>query len=72
MAGVGFVLCYDILEDTLYQLQTFLFPVLVGYLAGYVGLIALAVIPGHFYSNFFALGMTVFTLWAQFPPPEEV
>lgn len=65
MAGLGLVLCYDINKDTLYTLQTFLFPILVGYLSDYVGIIMFAIFPGIFYSNFFSLGYTSSTYWFQ-------
>ena len=65
IAGAGLVICYDISEDTLYTLFSFLLPVIVGYLAGFVGIIMFAVLPGTFYSNFVVLGMTSFTVWVQ-------
>ena len=65
MAGLGYVFCYDIEKDTLYTLQTFLFPVLIGYLSDYVGIIMFAVFPGILYSNFFSFGYTSFTFWFQ-------
>lgn len=65
MAGLGLVLCYDIHKDTLYTLQTFLFPILVGYLSNFIGLIMFAVLPGIFYSNFMSLGVISSTFWFQ-------
>ena len=73
VAGLGWVFCLDPLEGILYKLQSFLFPLLIGYLSAYTGLILFAVLPGFFYSNIVAIGFTPFTAWVQFPPqePEE-
>lgn len=70
IAGLGWVFCLDPLEGILYKLQSFLFPLLIGYLSAYTGLIVLAVFPGFFYSNILAIGFTPFTAWVQFPSPE--
>jgi hypothetical protein len=65
IAGAGLVLCFDLLSTTLYSLQTFLFPVLIGFLNGFLGLLLFAVIPGVFFSNFIGLGMVTQTIWVQ-------
>jgi hypothetical protein len=67
MAGAGLVLCLDlsVLETVLYTLQTFLFPVLIGFLGGFTGLLLFGIIPGVFYSNFIGLGGVAKTIWFQ-------
>lgn len=65
LAGLGYVFCLDILEATLYTLQMFLFPVLIGFLNGFMGLLLFGVVPGVFYSNFIGLGMVTQTIWVQ-------
>jgi len=45
----------------------FFIPLLVGYMAGFIGLLLLPVIPGFFYSNFFGLGMVSKTSWRMIP-----
>jgi hypothetical protein len=65
VAGAGLVLCLDFLEGVLYKLQTFLFPVLLGYLGGFTGLLMFGVLPGLFYSNFVALGIVAVTAFYQ-------
>jgi hypothetical protein len=67
--GFGIALCYNIFSNTLYQLYTPSFaPMLIGLLAGFVGLILLPVVPGFFYSNFFAIGAVAYTSWIIFYP----
>jgi hypothetical protein len=71
VAGLGYVFCLDPIDNILYELTSFLFPLLFGYLSAYTGLILLAVFPGFFYSNLVAIGFTPFTSWAMFPPSES-
>jgi hypothetical protein len=67
--GFGLAMCYDIHTQTLYQLITFtLFPILIGILNGFVGLLMIPVVPGFVYSNFFALGAVAKTRWIQLLP----
>ena len=65
MGGLAYALCFDTLDGILYSLQSFLMPVLVGFLPGYTGLLIFAVYPGYFYSNIVVLGFTPFTSWIQ-------
>jgi hypothetical protein len=69
VGGLGAVLCFDPTEAILYILITYLLPLLVGYLAGYMGFIVFAVYPGLFYSNLVMLGFVPFTIWIQIPNP---
>jgi hypothetical protein len=71
VGGLGAVICLDPIEGTIYTLISYLLPVLVGYLAGYMGFIIFAVYPGVLYSNLVMLGFTPLTVWVQFPPVEE-
>jgi hypothetical protein len=65
VGGLGLILCCDIIEGILYLLWTFTFPIFIGYMAGYAGLIMFAVYPGLIYSNFVALGVVPYTFWFQ-------
>ena len=67
IGGLGFVLCVDFIEQTAYTLISYMFPILIGYMAGYMGLIIFAVYPGSFYSNLAMLGFVPYTLWIQIP-----
>ena len=67
MGGLAWVYCIDPIEGILYKLQSFLMPILIGYMSAFTGLIMFAVYPGIFYSNIVALGFTPFTTWIQFP-----
>jgi len=71
VAGLGFVYCLDPIEGVLYANQVFLFPVLIGYLSAFTGLMLFPVIPGFFYMNIVAIGFTPFTAWVQIAPPES-
>jgi hypothetical protein len=71
VGGLGVILCCDFIEGKLYVLWTYTFPIFIGYMAGYVGLIAFAVFPGYFYSNFIALGLVPYTFWFQIPPVQD-
>lgn len=69
LLGFGLTLCYDLREDILYQLITLtLFPILIGYLSGFVGLLMIPVVPGFVYSNFLAIGAVAKTTWIQLIP----
>jgi hypothetical protein len=68
VGGLGLILCCDFIEGKLYVLWTYTFPIFIGYMAGYIGLIMFAVFPGYFYSNFIALGLVPYTFWFQIPP----
>jgi hypothetical protein len=67
VGGLAWVFCIDPTEGVLYILQSYLLPILIGYMSSYSGLILFAIEPGFFYSNIFALGFTAFTTWKQFP-----
>ncbi|HID25044.1 MAG TPA: hypothetical protein EYP23_01065 [Thermoplasmata archaeon] len=67
----GAVACFDPFESILYFDFVFTYPVLLGFLAGFTGLMMFAVIPGRFYSNLVALGVTSFTFWVLMPPLEQ-
>ena len=71
IGGLGYVLCLDFLESTAYQLISFLAPILIGYLAAYIGIIIFAVIPGLFYSNLVMIGFTPLTVWLCLPEAED-
>ncbi|MCJ7570703.1 MAG: hypothetical protein MUO82_02335 [Candidatus Thermoplasmatota archaeon] len=66
----GYVLCLDFLNSIKYQLISLLAPVLVGYIAGFTGIIIFAVFPGLFYSNLLMIGFAPFTSWLCFPEVE--
>ena len=69
VGGLAAVVCYDWLEtNTIYVLISYMLPLLIGYIAGYMGLILFAVEPGYFYSNLVMLGVAPYTLWLQLPP----
>lgn len=63
--GFGLTFCYDIHQNILYQLLCLPFPILIGYLSGFVGLLLIPVVPGFIYSNFFAIGAVAKTSWIQ-------
>jgi hypothetical protein len=65
VGGLGLIICCDIIEGIIYVLWTFTFPIFIGYMAGYAGLIMFAVYPGYVYSNFVALGLVPYTFWFQ-------
>ncbi|HEC89265.1 MAG TPA: hypothetical protein ENI44_01635 [Thermoplasmatales archaeon] len=68
VGGLAAVACYDWLENnTIYILISYMLPVLVGYIAGYIGLIIFAVEPGYFYSNLVMIGIAPYTFWFQIP-----
>ena len=67
VAGLGTVICFDPLEAKLYTIVAFLLPILIGYLAGYMGIIMFAIYPGTFYANLVMLGVAPLTIWIQFP-----
>ena len=69
LIGGGLVVCYDFANKVLhYMLTLFFIPLLVGFMAGFIGILLLPVIPGFFYSNFFGLGMVAKTSWGFIPP----
>ena len=70
IGGLGFVLCVDFIEQTIYTLISYMLPILIGYMAGYMGLIIFAVYPGSFYSNLVMLGFVPYTFWVQIPNME--
>jgi len=71
LGGLAYVLCLDFLESTVYQIISFLMPILIGYTAGYTGIIIFAVAPGLFYSNLVMIGFAPFTTWLCFPEAED-
>jgi hypothetical protein len=71
IAGLGFVFCKDIEKNITYRLQTFLFPVLLGFLFAYTGLFIFGVIRGVFYSNLVGIGMAAYTGWTQIGIPSN-
>ena len=71
IAGLGFVFCKDIEKNITYRLQTFLFPVLLGFLFAYTGLLIFGVIRGVFYSNLVGIGMAAYTGWTQIGIPSN-
>jgi len=71
IGGLAYVLCLDILESTAYQLISFMFPIFLGYLAAYIGIIIFAVYPGLLYSNLVMIGFTPLTVWLCIPEMED-
>jgi len=71
IGGLAYVLCLDFFEETAYQLISFLFPIFIGYIGGYTGIIIFAVAPGLFYSNLLMIGFAPFTCWVVFPEAED-
>ena len=67
VAGLGTVICFDPFEAKLYTMVAFLLPILIGYLAAYMGIIMFAIYPGSFYANLVMLGFAPLTIWIQFP-----
>lgn len=69
LIGGGLVVCYDFANKVLHYMFTLFFiPLLTGFMAGFIGILLLPVIPGFFYSNFFGLGMVAKTSWGFIPP----
>ena len=46
-------------------------PILLGYIAGFTGIIVFCVSPGIFYSNLLMIGLAPFTAWVVLPQEEE-
>lgn len=71
LGGLAYVLCLDFLDSTAYQLISFMFPIFLGYIGGYTGIIIFAVSPGLLYSNLLMLGFAPFTVWLSIPEAED-
>lgn len=71
LAGIGYVLCVDFLAGIKYTLICFTLPLLLGYIAGYTGIIIFAIFPGLLYSNLAMIGFAPFTIWNLIPNIEE-
>jgi len=48
-----------------------MFPLLLGYISGYTGIIIFCVFPGLFYSNLLMIGLAPFTCWIVLPSQES-
>ncbi len=68
VGGLALVMCLDPVEKVCYVLFSYMLPLLIGYVTGYIGLILFAVFPGYFYSNLVMIGFTPYTFWFQIPP----
>lgn len=71
LGGLALVYCLDFIESMQYILFSFLAPIFLGYMSGYIGIVAFAVSPGLFFSNLFMIGFVPFTLWLCFPEAED-
>lgn len=69
IGGLAFVLCLDFIEGVRYTLISYMLPVLIGYIAGYMGIILFAIYPGFFYANLVMIGLAPYTIWIQVPNP---
>lgn len=71
LGGLAYVLCLDFLNDTAHQLISFMFPLFLGYIGGYTGIIIFAVSPGLLFSNLVMIGFAPFTVWLSIPEAED-
>jgi len=71
VGGLAYVLCIDFTEETMYNIVSFMFPITLGYISGFTGIIIFCVMPGMFYSNLVMLGFAPFTMWIVYPESEE-